>query len=214
MSPGVEHPASDIGFHLGQLLSWATVVFLFRKPHLVASRDKADTPDTGIDTFTDIRQGIAHLHDLLDGRDTEVYHVLENHIRSGTAGRERVGRNEVVHPVPLGFSAGTDDIHHRAGVARSRTNPDTLGTQAFERLHDTGDRVGKLRQRGEEVLFETLIHLVHVLLVPHPMVAGGELLGYIRHREDGADMVDFEHTHRLAGLTEGDFNALFFFEYF
>ena len=64
------------------------------------------------------------------------------------------------------------------------------------------------------MFFETSVHFVDVGFVPLSIVACREFVSYVVHRQDSPYMVYFEHSHWFPGLTQGDFDAFFFFENF
>ena len=63
------------------------------------------------------------------------------------------------------------------------------------------------------MFLETSVHLIHVPLVPVPLIQGTELLVHLRHAQDRLDMIDLQETHRLTGLPVSDINPFLFREY-
>ena len=63
------------------------------------------------------------------------------------------------------------------------------------------------------MFLETSVHLIHVPLVPVPLIQGTELLVHLRHAQDCLDMINLQETHRLTGLPVSDINPFLFREY-
>lgn len=79
------HALADGVFAFGEFRGRTGAVFGFRESHFVAAGDDADAADSRIKTFPDVGDCVADFDDLLDGKDVQVLHVSENHVRGGAA---------------------------------------------------------------------------------------------------------------------------------
>ena len=59
------------------------LVFLLAQPQLGASFHHSHRPDTGLDAFSDIGDGIPHFYYILHRGQTQRLHIGENHIGIG-----------------------------------------------------------------------------------------------------------------------------------
>ena len=82
LGPGLAEP--DLRFVANILLdlSGQLLVFLLAQPQLGASFHHSHRPDTGLDAFSDIGDGIPHFYYLHRGQ-TQRLHIGENHIGIG-----------------------------------------------------------------------------------------------------------------------------------
>ena len=60
------------------------------------------------------------------------------------------------------------------------------------------------------MLFETLIHLVHVVHIPVAAITCTEFIIHLRHIQNSLDMVYFKKSHRLTCLTVSNVYSFFF----
>lgn len=83
LGPGLAEPDLRFAANILLDLSGQLLVFLLAQPQLGASFHHSHRPDTGLDAFSDIGDGIPHFYYILHRGQTQRLHIGENHIGIG-----------------------------------------------------------------------------------------------------------------------------------
>ena len=180
MTPRRQHTLTHLFLQRFPFFRRTAVIFLLAHAHLVATGHDTDAPYLGVHALLNISDRISYLHHLIYGRESPNRSYSYRSYTERATGRDLVRCHQIIYPISFGLGSGTDNLHHLRRVPGRRADLYTLLAKHRHRLQDSRYRSGEILQGSEQMFLETSVHLIHVPLVPVPLIQGTELLVHLR----------------------------------
>ena len=195
MGSGGQHTAADILLADCQFGGGQSIHFFQGQPQFVAAKYDAYRPDFGIHSLFDVGNRIAYFHYTVCRRHGKLRHVLINHIRSGTPGRQSVGSDTIVNHISAGCGGRQYDIHHCTVITGSRAYLNPLRTQSRYCFDHTGNGCRIVFQGCKQHTLKIRIARQYIFLGIRAAVFLFKLVSYAVDMEQSAYFLYFGQPH-------------------